>query len=149
MRQARWLVAVVLVVASGLAACAPTPPPATSPIRANLAAVWRDAGGQLRWPPNDGCADAEKPATLPPGARIDRYGSDHGQFFAVPGTPYQARALPYDPAKLPYTVYVVRQPLPVQECTIAPWFGEPGGGEQFKTAEPAAQLTTEGVIAPE
>lgn len=100
----------------------------------------------LRWPPNDGCAGAEIAETLQPGMRIDRYGSENGRFFATPNTPYAARALPYDPAKLPHTVYVIQKPLTVEECTAAPWFDEPGGGIQFKAAEPAAQLKAEGVI---
>jgi hypothetical protein len=86
---------------------------------------------------------------LQPGTRIDRYGSDQGYFFAVPGTPYEARALPYQQPTLVYTVYVVRKDLPVLECTIAPWFDEPGGGKQFKASKKAAQLKAEGVIAPE
>ena len=122
---------------------------AQSPLRADLGQQWRTADGQLRWPPNDGCADAPVKETLPPGTTIDRYGSDFGRFFAVPGTSFEARALPYDPGALPYKVYVVRQPLPVEECKIAAWFDEPGGGEQFKAAEPAAQLVNEGVIAPQ
>ncbi len=145
MRRAMWFAVAIL-----LTSCAPpAPAPAPSPIRADLPAEWRDASGRLRWPPNDGCASPERPATLPPGAKIDRYGSDGGSYFAVPGTPYAARALPYDPGKLPYTIYIVRQPLPVQECQIAPWFGEPGGGEQFKAAEPAKRLQAEGVIGVE
>jgi len=100
----------------------------------------------LSWPPNDGCDGKEITATLQPGRRIDRYGSENGSFFATPATPYAARSLPYDPAKLPYTVYVVQKPLAVEECRTAAWFDEPGGGTQFKAAEPAAQLKSEGVI---
>ena len=70
MRHAQWLAAGLLAVAASLAACTPAPPPAASPIRADLPAAWRDASGQLRWPPNDGCTDPERPATLPPGARM-------------------------------------------------------------------------------
>jgi hypothetical protein len=48
-----------------------------------------------------------------------------------------------------YTVYVVLQPIEAETCEIAPWFDAPGGGIQFKTAEPAAQLKAEGAIAPQ
>lgn len=140
---------VSVAVAAMLGLLAIAPASAQSPINPTLSAEWRDPNGQLRWPPNDGCAGTEAAQTLPPGTAIDRYGSENGSYFASPGTPYPARALPDDPAKLPYAVYVVRKPLTVEECTIAPWFGEPGGGVQFKAAEPAAQLKAEGIIAPQ
>jgi len=133
----------LVALSLSLAACAtsgPSPAP-QSLLRSDLGPDW------LRWPPNDGCDGAEMAATLPPGVKIDRYGRDTGSYFAVPGTPYEARSLPYNPALQPYAVYVVVKPLPVQQCKIAAWFGEPGGGEQFKAAEPAVQLISEGVIA--
>ena len=139
MRLHRWL---PLAATIFLAAA---PAFAQSPIRADLGPPWL-VDGKIQWPPNDGCADAEKPATLPAGMKIDRYGSENGSYFATPGTPYAQRALPYDPAKLPYAIYIVKKPLAVLECRIAAWFGEPGGGEQFKASEPAAQLKAEGVI---
>jgi Tuberculosis necrotizing toxin len=129
---------VVVTVLSFMAvACAP----AQSSLNPALSAEW------LRWPPNDGCAGVESTETLQPGTIIDRYGSENGSYFASPGTPYAARALSYDPAKSPYNAYVVRKPLEVEECTTAPWFGEPGGGIQFKAAEPALRLKSEGIIA--
>lgn len=137
---------VLTVAAVALAVAGPAW--AQSTLRADLGAPWI-VDGKLQWPPNDGCAGDEVAETLPPGTKLDRYGSEGGSYFAVPGTPYEKRALPYDPTKLPYTVYVVEKPLAVLECMIAPWFGEPGGGEQFKAAEPAAQLKAEGVIAPQ
>jgi hypothetical protein len=134
----------LLVVAlSGwaLAGCAQPPAPPPSILRADLGPDW------LRWPPNDGCDGAETAATLPPGTKVDRYGRDTGKFFATPGTSYEARALPYNPAGQAYTVFVVLKPLPVEECKIAAWFGEPGGGMQFKTDESAAQLIADGTLA--
>ena len=68
--------------------------------------------------------------------------------FSVPGTPYEQRSLPYDQSKLAYNVYVVRQPLDVEACRIAPWFDAKGGGEQFKTGPRAYELKAKGVIAP-
>ena len=142
MKRYRGLLLAVLGLA--MSGCAtPAARPAAEPLlRSDLGLEW------LRWPPNDGCDGAETAVTLPPGTRIDRYGRDTGSYFAVLGTPYAARSLPYNPARQPYTVYEVVKPLTVQACKIAPWFGEPGGGGQFKAAEPAAQLKAEGVIAP-
>jgi hypothetical protein len=133
---------------TALAALA-VPSPAQSPLSPGICPQWCDAAGQLRWPPDDGCANPAVGETLPPGTTIDRYGSEFGHFFASPGTSYAERSLPYDPTQLPYTVYIVREPLMVTKCTTAPWFGEPGGGVQFKTVEPAVQLKTEGVIEPQ
>lgn len=147
MRSARALATVCLLVL-GLAACqssAPSsglPPPA-SQMRATLGAHW------LLWPDKDGCADAPRTVTLQPGTRIDRYGDEKGRFFADPGTPFGARSLPYDEGRTRYTVYVVKQPLLVERCGILPWFDEPGGGTQYKSTQPASDLVTGGVIAPQ
>jgi hypothetical protein len=87
--------AVVTVLGIVAVACAPT----QSSINPTLSAKW------LRWPPNDGCVGVEAAETLQPGTMIDRYGSENGSYFASQGTSYAARALPYDPAKTPYTAY--------------------------------------------
>ncbi len=113
-----------------------------SVLRPTLTAKW------LEWPPNEGCAGPEQHETLAPGTGIDRYGSENGSYFSSPGTSYAARSLPYNAARIGYTVYVVLKPLQVDACRIAPWFDEPGGGMQFKTSETAAQLRAEQVIAP-
>jgi hypothetical protein len=86
---------------------------------------------------------------LAPGVEIDRYGGDGGRFFAPVDTPYPDRALPYDPASLPYRVYIVRHALEVEACKTAAWFDEPGGGMQFESQESASRLMLQGAIAPE
>ena len=135
-----------ILVVTLLAGCAQdVQKPAQPALRADLTAPWVQ-NGQINWPPNDGCDGTEKSETLPQGTLVDRYGSDYGTFFAQPGTPYEARALPYDTSTLPYHIYIVAQPLTVLECRIAPWFGEPGGGEQYKAPENALQLKAEGVL---
>lgn len=120
---------------------------AQSQLRPDLAAKWKDASGQLVWPKNDGCAGAAETEVLPEGLRLDRYGSDYGTFFALPGTPYPERAMPYQTAGLVYHVYVVVKPLSVSACKIAPWFDEPGGGEQFKATDNVTTLKAKGVLA--
>jgi hypothetical protein len=108
-----WLVArralLITLLCLGLAA----PALAQSNLNPDLAPEWKDAAGQLRWPPNDGCAAAPVKITLAPGTELDRFGSEFGRFFANPGVSWDARALPYDRTKLPYAVYVVQQPLVV------------------------------------
>jgi hypothetical protein len=93
-----------------------------------------------------GCANNPAAETLRPGVEIDRYGNEGGRFFAPLGTPWRDRALPYDPAGTAYRIYVIRQPLTVEACRTAAWFGEPGGGLQFETSESAAQLSRAGLI---
>jgi hypothetical protein len=143
----------------GLAACQPLPeqrapaPPAAlvaqqhlSGVRPDLDPQWYDASGNLRWPPNYGFAGAQVTVTLPPGMLLDRFGSPGGGFFSPQGAPYSARALPYVCPTQVYTVYKVHGPLAAQSGTAAPWFGEPGGAIQYKTAETAAQLLATGKI---
>lgn len=119
---------------------------AQSVVRSDLAPRWKDASGQLIWPKNDGCDGPAKTEILNAGVRIDRYGGDYGTFFALPGTPYAERAMPYETKNLVYHIYVVLKPLSVSACKIAPWFGEPGGGEQFKTSDNVMLLKSNGEI---
>lgn len=65
---------------------------------------------------------------------IDRYGSTDGTFFSPEGTPYEQRSLALHSDGAPYHKYKVVKPLPVEQSEIAPWFGRPGGGTQFNTA---------------
>jgi hypothetical protein len=144
----------------GLAACytlptpmAPPPPPALLALqdlppgtRADLGPQWYDASGNLRWPPDDGFANAPIAVVLPSGMLLDRFGSPGGRFFSPEGAPYNARALPYVCRAQVYTVYKVDHPLAVESGTAAPWFGEPGGAIQYETGETAAQLFAEGTI---
>ena len=132
------------LLALGLAA----PALAQSNLNPDLAPEWKDAAGQLRWPPNDGCAAPPVKITLAPGTELDRFGSEFGRFFANPGVSWDARALPYDRTKLPYAVYVVQQPLVVETCAIAPWFGAPGLGVQYKTVDNVQTMKAAGVLAP-
>ncbi|MBK1661895.1 TNT domain-containing protein [Paracraurococcus ruber] len=140
-RLGRLLLAGLLAI--GLAAGAV----AQSNLNPDLGPDWKLPNGELRWPPNDGCADPALRVTLPPGTEIDRFGSEFGRFFATPGVSWEARALPYVQSAMPYAVYVVRTPLEAERCTIAAWFGAPGGGTQFKTADNVQALLASGVLS--
>lgn len=109
--------------------------------------------GRLRWPPNDGFASPPQPTTLRPGQVIDRYSTDtglndRGSFFAPADTPYGARSLPYDEARMQYTRYRVLKPLEAQGGPAAPAFGEPGGGLQYLTPRSTADLIRQGYLEP-
>ena len=101
-------------------------------------------GGGWKYPPHDGFAEVNGEVDrhrvwLRPGAVLDRFGSEYGGFLAPAGDPYAKRALP--PQNLntrdatrpcDYRLYRVQRPFPVWQGRIAPWFAQPGGGQQIK-----------------
>lgn len=94
------------------------------------------------YPPNNGGIGTPKVTKLEAGANIDRFGSEKGSYLSPAGTPFSQRALPKvdintPPSKIPaYNAYMVTKRgaanLRVEESKIAPWFGEPGGGTQYR-----------------
>ena len=125
------------------------------------------------WPSNNGCSGVESEQILHIGNYIDRFGSDRGFFFGVPGEPYIYRSLPWfgnynvnrDNYKMKqkfykfyeeadtninpehdYHLYKVIKPLNVQSCTIAPAFGFPGGGTQYRSNNTVKDLVQNGYI---
>ncbi len=144
---------ILLLAGFLMAATSVVAQPATLPtdwppnLRPSLFSEWIDAAKQIKWPPRDGCAEAAPvAATIEPGALIDRFGSEGGSFFSPVGQPFANRALPYICSQMVYTTYRVKQAMNVQSCAAAPWFGEPGGAVQYKTAEPAYKLLASGMI---
>jgi hypothetical protein len=118
---------------------------------------WENDG--WKYPPNDGFAEVngapdKQRERLRRGERLDRFGSEYGRFLAPAGAPYALRSLP--PQSLTtreaahpcnYHVYRVTRPFTVWQGGIAPWFGQPGGGEQILLDPellPAAQRPGEG-----
>ncbi|CAL9315951.1 TNT domain-containing protein [Streptomyces sp. SudanB25_2051] len=116
--------------------------------KAFLAKYWKEesAEGPAGWkyPPNDGFAEVngrvdKHVEVLEPGEELDRLGSEYGSYLAPAGDPYAKRALPPQnlntrDAAFPcdYHVYRVERPFPVWQGRIAPWFEQPGGGQQIK-----------------
>ncbi|MEV8568383.1 TNT domain-containing protein [Streptomyces sp. NPDC051322] len=102
-----------------------------------------DAGG-WKYPPDDGFATVngrldKEPRKLHTGQRLDRFGSEYGSYLAPAGDAYAARALPPQSlntrdvaAPCDYNVYRVTKPFRVWQGSIAPWFEQPGGGQQIK-----------------
>ncbi|GGV89245.1 hypothetical protein GCM10015535_42680 [Streptomyces gelaticus] len=100
--------------------------------------------GSWKYPPNDGFGQVngqidKEPTKLRPGQRLDRFGSEYGGYLAPAGDAYAERALP--PQNLntrdaavacDYRVYKVAKPFWVWQGSIAPWFEQPGGGQQIK-----------------
>jgi hypothetical protein len=115
---------------------------------------FRNDDGSLRYPDED---DPAKPYALPgtvhdlspaeiksrlDGQIWDRLGHPGGKWLAPEGTPYPERALPPGSLDREYHGYRVHaeNPLPsgwsIEESRVAPWFGQPGGGPQFKLVAP-------------
>ncbi|WP_031087102.1 TNT domain-containing protein [Streptomyces sp. NRRL WC-3549] len=100
--------------------------------------------GSWKYPPDDGFAEVNgeidrEPTKLRPGQRLDRFGSEYGGYLAPAGDAYAERALPPQSlntreATTPcdYRVYKVAKPFWVWQGGIAPWFEQPGGGQQIK-----------------
>ena len=98
------------------------------------------------YPPNRGFKDGPSTQTLEPGTRIDRYGSEKGTFVSPEGTPVPERALPPGATDRSYNVYEVDQRVDVQAGEAAPWFGQPGGGQQYELPESVETLKDWGVL---
>ena len=86
---------------------------------------------------------------------LDRIGGDGGTYFSPDGTPFSERALPPDRLNFDRNSYqidtsnpLVRQgKIQIEESRIAPWFGQPGGGIQYRFFDGARELTAEQVKA--
>jgi|GEM_PF-2321327 Copper amine oxidase N-terminal domain. len=89
---------------------------------------WTDRDGNIIWPANDGFKGEPVKLLLPPGTRLDRYGSEYGTFVCPEGVPYEMRSLAPGSETKPYNVYEVEKSVEVLSGEIAPWFDQPGGG---------------------
>jgi nicrotizing toxin Mtb-like protein len=119
--------------------------------RADLADKWIDDNGRYTFPPQalgyeNGCLKPAREVTLVLGTMIDRYGQAGGTFLSPVGTSYEARALPYDKAKMPYYRYEVLKPLPAKTCEAVPWFDQSGGGVQYMVEKSVQQLVADGYL---
>ena len=105
----------------------------------------RDGAGGFKYPPENGYVlDANHQpikhvATFGIGTLLDRYGAPGGNFLAPADTAYAARSLPPSnlvldnaPETCNYHVYAVIKPLPAYQGQIAPWFEQPGLGQQIE-----------------
>lgn len=94
----------------------------------------REPGREIEpaFPPNNGFLGPTRREFLQPGTRIDRFGgSGFSRFFSPQGTPASGRALPPGTAGQRLRTFEVLKPLEVEAGTVAPAFGQPGGGTQF------------------
>ena len=94
------------------------------------------------YPSNDGAVGKKKIITLKAGEKIlTRYGYETGRFVSPIGTSFEERALPRTTDKNNYHEYVVTKDIErVISGTIAPWFGQKGGGIQYKLPDSIENL---------
>lgn len=108
--------------------------------------LWVDKLGNIKWPSNFGFKSTPTRATLGKGTKFSRYGEGTGSFASPEGTPYTKRALPPGSETKPLNTYEVLKPFEVSEGEVAPWFGEEGGGTQYKFDTSVDNLIKEGYI---
>lgn len=102
------------------------------------------SGGQWKLPPEKGflviAGQAVRyPGLLLPGQRIDRFGYPGGEFLSPAGDPFSVRSLPPDKLNTPsddvpqsnYHVYCVLMPFFVDAGPAAPYYEQPGYGNQY------------------
>ncbi|MGM1064895.1 TNT domain-containing protein [Saccharothrix sp. Mg75] len=110
-----------------------------------LNTYWGDKG--WKYPANDGFAGTPTTVVLQPGQFLDRFGGQSGRFLSPTGTPFAQRSLPpqslntceYEKGTwMPYGYYryKILKEFPVLSGTAAKWFGQPGGGTQYKVVSP-------------
>lgn len=98
--------------------------------------------GEPIYPPNDGAVGTPEIVTLKAGSVIvDRYGKYTGRYVSPKETLYENRALSRRTKKEEYHVYqIVKDIENVQKAEIAAWFGQPGGGIQYKLPKKIFEL---------
>jgi hypothetical protein len=99
-------------------------------------------GGEWDWQkqaPNNGAVPGTQQTVTIESGTVDRFGPRGGEYFSPAGTPYEARALPPGKQAEPYEQYQVLKPFTVTQETIAPAFGQTGGGLQMRASIPEVQ----------
>ena len=119
---------------------------ASHTVRRPIATIAEKFGKNI-YPKYDGFAGAPKNTLLKPGTVVDRYGTDGGRFLAPEGTSIGARALPASARSgAPYLKYEVIKELSVQSGKATKWFGQKGGGTQYKTGPRIKNLINDGYL---
>ena len=102
---------------------------------------------QPYFPVNNGLLGATERHFLMPGQVITRYGGTaSSRFFSPAGTSAAARALPAGSAGQPMRTFEVMKPFEVDAGTVAPAFGQPGLGTQFRTPVQLDFLLKRGIL---
>ena len=100
------------------------------------------------YPLNDGFVGEPKKITLKAGEMlVDRYGLVYGGYVSPKNVSFEERALPRTTSKTLYNVFVIKKDIAdVQSGLAAAWFGEVGGGIQYKLPMNTKQLLEDGYM---
>ena len=98
--------------------------------------------GRPIYPANDGAVGHIATITLRAGSVIlTRYGAATGRYVSPAGTPFEQRALPTTTDESDFHTYIVCRNIEgVEKGKIAPWFGQAGGGIQYKLPDRISNL---------
>lgn len=104
--------------------------------------------GRPIYPLNDGFVGEPEKITLKAGEMlVDRYGPVYGGYISPKNVSFEARALPRTTKIEEYSVFVIKKDIKdVLSGVAAAWFGEPGGGTQYKLPLGTKQLLKEGYL---
>ena len=107
------------------------------------AARWYSDDNKPIYPLYDGFYGSYGTETLKAGSVIvDRYGRDTGSFVSPQGTIFSERSLPPGSKNDEYHVYRVKKDITgVLSGRTAPWFGQTGGGWQYKLPNRIMELS--------
>ena len=94
-----------------------------------------------QYPMNDGFAGNPVRVTLPAGYVVSRYGSPAGYYASPAGTPSEARSLPPSGAPRSPGDYRLTQDVEVDAGLVAPYYGQPGFGIQFRFKDPIQEVS--------
>ena len=115
----------------------------------------------LKWPDFNGCDGREQSLTFQVGETYDRYGSEKGYFLGDLRNTFDQRSMA---AMKPgarcshvfrnrllskeqqYRQYRVLKPFVVKTCKVAPFFGHPGGGIQYRLFPGTIPLNEQSLI---
>jgi nicrotizing toxin Mtb-like protein len=141
------LTALLLIVATAAQAQCNRPWDRPWDARYDLRDMWLKASDcRYIFPKNDGFAGVPRTVRLKAGTMLDRYGHPGGRFLAPADASYMGRAVPYDRLKMDYYRYEVVRPVRVKAGKATPWFDQPGGVIQYKTAQPVQVLIGKGYL---
>lgn len=104
---------------------------------------WQSDNGWDIYPMFNGFYGTYSTETLKAGSVIvDRYGKYTGSFVSPQGTSFSERSLPPGSKNDEYHVYRVKKDIPgVLSGRTAPWFGQTGGGWQYKLPDKIMNLS--------
>lgn len=110
-----------------------------------------DSGPKLSGtPPHEGFAGTPEHVDIPEGTRLDRYGgtSPKSDYLALEGTAPSQRSLPSTVDLNIKDSYVVSpgHSVPALYGKTAPWYGQPGGGVQYKLDHPVNFYVNQGSL---